>query len=287
MTLSNSFFTLVAKLTPLFLLSGQVYANQPLNSESSAPTAPAATTALTESAAAQLSSTDAATAEDEYATQANVELIVFQRLFDQDSLNQKFPELNSVIPLTDAVLPSADQLQARALAANEMQLNDIFTKFQQHEAYIPFYHQAWTQALGAQSAAFPIRIQSDPAAIPAIDGRLLIWQDEKIELNFNLAFSYNTQADAQEQQQAFGSLAQETATVPDIDAINTEDNTEEKNNRTQRHTIQYQSQSSYSDNQMMYFDHPLFGILVLISSADGKPLKGVNSENNGENSGMQ
>lgn len=283
MKLSKIFFTLAARTVALALIGGQAYANQPATSEATSASAVETESAVTTSSSSA-TATPAATENDNaevYATQINVEIIAFQRLFDSDSLNQKFPELTSVIPTADALLPSASQINARSLADNEMQLNDIFTKFEQHDAYVPFYHQAWTQPLNQQIQAPPIRIQSDPANVPALDGRFMVWQDDKIELNFNLAFSYSNNQSATPSQQAFGSVEPSVVDgVPDIDAVNPEDQAAENNPATAtRHTIQYQSQSSYIDNQMMYFDHPLFGILVLINSADGKPLKGVNSSN--------
>ncbi|TNG91828.1 hypothetical protein FHQ28_11210 [Pasteurellaceae bacterium USgator11] len=279
MTLSKSFWALTVKSLALCIFGAQAYADQTAPTQNSVP-APAPITSTENTTIPPVVITEQNN-ENQYATQINVELIIFQRLFEQDSLNQKFPELTSAIPLEDALLPSAELPQARTLAPDQMQLNEIFTKFQQHGAYIPFYHQAWSQPLLQQSASFPLRIQSEPSTVPAIDGRLLIWQGDKIELNFNLAFSYDSLSG--NAQQAFANLAQSAvSTVPDIDAVKEDSVNVETQQSAQRHTIQYQSQSSYTDNQMMYFDHPLFGILVLINSADGKPLKGVNSENNNE-----
>lgn len=268
----------ISKFLFLILLASQVQANEPQISTDGTPKP--ANNLPTEATPTKSNSIVAENNPIEYASQINVEIIVFQRLLDNESLNnQKFAEFTSVIPTADAILPAENQINARTLPSNQMQLNDIFTKFQQHEAYIPFYHQAWTQALPQQSSAFPIRIQSIPSEIPAVDGRLSIWQDNNIELNFNLAFSYDSAQTKNGVSQAFGSVNQDDVsnTVPDIDAVDSNSQTDKQNRDPMRHTIQYQSQSSYIDNQMMYFDHPLFGILVLINSADGKPLKGVNS----------
>ncbi|KGQ69738.1 hypothetical protein OA57_08815 [Chelonobacter oris] len=271
MTLPKSFLAVIAKSLALLSIGGQLYAaEQQTTSNGNTVTANEPT----------IESAPTATAQDsEYASQANVEIILFQRLFENDGLNQKFPELTSTIPVANAVVPAENQIYAHILSANEMQLNDIYTKFQQHDAYIPFYHQAWVQPLTSQPLAVPVRIQSDASSIPTIDGRLLIWQDNNIELNFNLAFSYHS---VQKSSDFPDNLNQDIATVPDIDATDAADPALTDNNAIAMttHTIQYQSQSSYVDNQMMYFDHPLFGILVLINSADGKPLKGVSNSNN-------
>ncbi|TNG86076.1 CsiV family protein, partial [Testudinibacter aquarius] len=246
MTLSKSFWALTVKSLALCIFGAQAYADQTAPTQNSVP-APAPITSTENTTIPPVVTTEQNN-ENQYATQINVELIIFQRLFEQDSLNQKFPELTSAIPLEDALLPSPELPQARTLAPDQMQLNEIFTKFQQHGAYIPFYHQAWSQPLLQQSASFPLRIQSDLSTVPAIDGRLLIWQGDKIELNFNLAFSYDSLSG--NAQQAFANLAQSAvSTVPDIDAV--KDSAKVESQQTaQRHTIQYQSQSSYTDNQM-------------------------------------
>ncbi|MGV6988868.1 CsiV family protein [Testudinibacter sp. P80/BLE/0925] len=271
MRLPRTVLSLVAKSLSLMLIGSQVYAEQtPSADHQSAVSAAIPTDNPPQSA----------TAAEEYATQINVEIIAFQRLLDGDSLNQQFPELSSVIPTADAILPSETQINARALPDSAMQLNDIYTKFEQHDAYVPFYHQAWTQALNQQSLAVPIHIQSAADRLPSLDGRFTVWQDDKIELNFNLAFSYDDKKSASRLMPVFGSVGQDVTTVvPDIDAVSDKEQETETAVASARHTIQYQSQSSYTDNQMMYFDHPLFGILVLINSADGKPLKGVSGSN--------
>lgn len=277
MNLPKPFFSFVAKSLGLALIGSQVYAEPTPDTTNQNGGGQSAVVA--EAQAAPPVQPQQTTAED-YASQITVEIIAFQRLLDSSSLNQTFPELSTVIPTADAILPAETQINARSLANSQMQLNDIFTKFEQHDAYVPFYHQAWTQELNQQSLALPIHIQSDPNSIPALDGRFMVWQDDKIELSFNLAFSYNSNQAELPPTQAFGSVEQDVSeVVPDIDAVASAQETAATDSTAAaaRHTIQYQSQSSYTDNQMMYFDHPLFGILVLINSADGKPLKGISS----------
>lgn len=169
----------------------------------------------------------------------NVEIILFQRLV-QDNV-ENITDDKKKINIGNAIVPAPENTESEenvfVLPRNQWQLDSLYEKFEQHDAYQPILHLAWRQPLIDKSRAPNILLESSHTKLPNITSVLKIWLSNKVDINLSTLINFENTADKNQELSAY-----------------------------------YHNQKEYIGDQPLYIVHPLIGTIISITDENGQPL---------------
>ncbi len=169
-----------------------------------------------------------------------VELLLFEHLDSNTGgevwdTNRELPDLERSIELIDAVPGDEEGLIAfQKLASSQKQLSGVFTALKVSRQYRPILHTAWQQPGMRGRNARRVRITAGDEFQTKVDGSVRIRSSQYLHVDVDLVYFIN----------AFADLDANTETMSQFTRL------------IETRKIKL--------NEMHYFDHPLFGVVLRV-----------------------
>lgn len=192
--------------------------------------------------------------------QYQVEVIIFEHQ-KQDVSNELWPSNPSFPDLSNTV-------EIEKLESNNLMLNDALNRLKKRGLYKILLHEGWVQTLNSKEAEIPVLITAGKSFEPSnpyeqmakshneLEGTITFKKKRYLHVETDLAFTKPMQVVEQSNQQM-------------VKLAKTRNNSWHDSYNSNLHTFRLQEKRKLKLNEVQYIDHPIFGVLVLVSRYNG------------------
>jgi hypothetical protein len=188
---------------------------------------------------AALACTLPAVAQDTAAPAYHIEMIIFRSGSAQGGSENWSSEANAGTTVGDESSSGSSQVGhfVSVLPADQFQLNDIESKLRASGAYVPVAHVAWAQTASAWGTKAGFPVQKLGVDVPGLTGNVFLERGQYLHLGMALSYAMQTPP------AGIGAGLGTAFTMSESRRIR-----------------------FYERN---YFDHPVFGVIALVTPAQG------------------